>query len=100
MALSNLKLRDALREQSIRDPLTGLYNRRYMEEALKQHLSRVTRRLHPLGMIMIDIDHFKRFNDTHGHAAGDTLLREVGRFCKAKFGPRILAAVTAAKSFS
>ena len=79
MALSNLRLRDALREQSIRDPLTGLYNRRYMEEALKQQLSRATRGLHPLGVIMIDIDHFKRFNDTHGHAAGDALLREVAR---------------------
>jgi diguanylate cyclase (GGDEF)-like protein len=80
MALSNLKLREALREQSIRDPLTGLYNRRYMEEVLKQQLSRVTRQLHPLGIIMIDIDHFKLFNDTHGHAAGDALLRELSRF--------------------
>jgi len=80
MALSNLNLRAALREQSIRDPVTGLYNRRYMEEALKQHLSRVTRRLHPLGIIMIDIDHFKSFNDVHGHAAGDEILRELGKF--------------------
>jgi diguanylate cyclase (GGDEF)-like protein/PAS domain S-box-containing protein len=80
MALSNLKLREALREQSIRDPLTGLYNRRYMDEGLKQQLSRVTRHLHPLGIIMIDIDHFKDFNDSHGHAAGDALLRELGRF--------------------
>ncbi|HXQ38175.1 MAG TPA: diguanylate cyclase, partial [Anaerolineales bacterium] len=80
MALSNLKLREALREQSIRDPLTGLYNRRYMEEVLKQQLSRVTRHLHPLGIIMIDIDHFKIFNDTYGHAAGDALLRELARF--------------------
>jgi diguanylate cyclase (GGDEF)-like protein/PAS domain S-box-containing protein len=80
MALSNLKLREALREQSIRDPLTGLYNRRYMEEALNQQLSRNTRQLHPLGIIMIDIDHFKDFNDTYGHAAGDALLRELGRF--------------------
>ena len=80
MALSNLNLRAALREQSIRDPLTGLYNRRYMEEALKQHLSRVTRNLHPLAIIMIDIDHFKDFNDTHGHATGDLLLIELGHF--------------------
>ncbi len=80
LALSNLKLREALREQSIRDPLTGLYNRRYMEEALKQQLSRVMRQLHPLGIIMIDIDHFKNFNDTYGHAAGDALLRELGQF--------------------
>jgi diguanylate cyclase (GGDEF)-like protein len=79
LALSNLKLREALLEQSIRDPLTELYNRRYMEEALNQQLSRVTRQLHPLGLIMIDIDHFKNFNDTHGHAAGDALLRELGR---------------------
>ena len=80
MALSNIKLREALREQSIRDPLTGLYNRRYMEEALRQQMSRVTRQLHPLGIVMIDIDHFKRFNDTYGHAAGDALLRELGQF--------------------
>jgi len=79
MVLSNLKLREALLEQSIRDPLTQLYNRRYMEEALNQQLSRVTRQLHPLGLIMIDIDHFKNFNDTHGHAAGDALLRELGK---------------------
>ena len=82
MALSNLGLREALREQSIRDPLTGLYNRRYMEEALKQHLSRVTRHLHPLGIIMIDLDHFKYFNDTYGHAVGDELLRTIGQFLK------------------
>jgi len=80
MTLSNLNLRAALREQSIRDTVTGLYNRRYMEEALKQHLSRVTRHLHPLGILMIDIDHFKRFNDVHGHAAGDRILRELGKF--------------------
>jgi diguanylate cyclase (GGDEF)-like protein/PAS domain S-box-containing protein len=79
MALSNLKLREALREQSIRDPLTGLYNRRYMEEALKQQVSRVTRQLHPLGIIMIDIDHFKKFNDAYGHATGDTLLRDLAQ---------------------
>ena len=79
LVLNNAQLREALREQSIRDPLTGLYNRRYMEEMLSQQISRVTRQLHPLGVIMIDIDHFKRFNDTHGHAVGDVLLREVGR---------------------
>ncbi len=72
-------MREALREQSIRDPLTGLYNRRYMQEVLKQQLSRVTRQLHPLGIIMIDIDHFKRFNDTYGHASGDALLRKLGQ---------------------
>ena len=82
LVLNNAQLREALREQSIRDPLTGLFNRRYMEEALKQQLSRVTRNLHPLGVIMLDIDHFKQVNDTHGHAMGDTLLRELGQLLK------------------
>ena len=80
LAVANLKLRETLRVEAIRDPLTGLFNRRYMEEALKQHLSRVTRHLHPLGIIMIDIDHFKSFNDVHGHTAGDQILRELGKF--------------------
>lgn len=80
LVLANVQLREALHEQSVHDPLTGLHNRRYMEEAFKQHISRVTRNLHTLGIIMIDIDHFKSFNDTHGHPAGDALLREVGKF--------------------
>jgi diguanylate cyclase (GGDEF)-like protein/PAS domain S-box-containing protein len=80
LVLNNAQLREALREQSIRDPLTGLHNRRYLEEALKQLLSRVTRRLHPLSMIMLDIDHFKHFNDTYGHAVGDGVLRELAHF--------------------
>jgi diguanylate cyclase (GGDEF)-like protein/PAS domain S-box-containing protein len=80
MALSNLRLREALREQSIRDPLTGLFNRRYMEETLKREVSRVTRELRPLGMLMIDIDHFKHFNDNYGHTAGDALLQSLGQF--------------------
>jgi diguanylate cyclase (GGDEF)-like protein len=82
LVLNNAQLREALREQSIHDPLTGLFNRRYMEESLKQQLSRVKRESHPLGVIMLDIDHFKRFNDTYGHATGDVLLREVGKFLK------------------
>jgi diguanylate cyclase (GGDEF)-like protein/PAS domain S-box-containing protein len=84
MALSNIKLREVLREQSIRDPMTGLYNRRYMEEALKQQLSRVNRLMHLLAIIMIDIDYFKRFNDTYGHAVGDRLLCELSNFLQHK----------------
>jgi diguanylate cyclase (GGDEF)-like protein/PAS domain S-box-containing protein len=80
LVLNNVQLREALHQQSIHDPLTGLFNRRYMEEAFKQHLSRVTRQLNTLGIIMLDIDHFKRFNDTHGHPAGDALLYEMGKF--------------------
>ncbi len=78
LALSNLRLQESLRDQAIRDPLTGLFNRRYMEESLERELRRAQRRRMALGVIMIDIDHFKRFNDTFGHAAGDTLLRAIG----------------------
>ncbi len=80
LALSNLKLQETLRRQAIRDPLTGLFNRRYMEESLEREISRAARRDMPLGIVMLDIDHFKRFNDTFGHAAGDALLRELGTF--------------------
>jgi len=78
LALSNLRLQESLRDQAIRDPLTGLFNRRYMQESLDRELRRAQRRRMPLGVIMLDIDHFKRFNDTFGHAAGDKLLREIG----------------------
>ncbi|MFQ4138206.1 diguanylate cyclase [Nodosilinea sp. PGN35] len=77
MAIANLKLQATLRHQSIRDPLTGLYNRRYLEEALSQELLRAQRKHHGIGVIMIDIDHFKRFNDTFGHDAGDVVLQQV-----------------------
>lgn len=80
LALANLQLRDTLRQQSIRDPLTGMFNRRYMEESLERELRRSARRGYPVGIIMLDIDHFKNFNDTFGHAAGDLLLRTVGDF--------------------
>jgi diguanylate cyclase (GGDEF)-like protein/PAS domain S-box-containing protein len=78
MALSNLKLHETLRSQSIRDPLTGLFNRRFMEESLALELRRAVRNQRPLGVIMLDLDRFKYFNDTYGHEAGDTLLRELG----------------------
>jgi diguanylate cyclase (GGDEF)-like protein/PAS domain S-box-containing protein len=84
LIIINTQLRETLKQQSIRDPLTGLFNRRYMEETLKREISRVTRHLRPLGVIMIDIDHFKRYNDTFGHATGDSLLRDVGRFLQGR----------------
>ena len=80
LALSNLKLKETLRQQSIRDALTGLYNRRYMEETLERELSRAAREQKPVGVMMFDIDHFKRFNDLEGHDAGDALLRELGAY--------------------
>jgi len=78
LALGNLKLREALRVQAIRDPLTGLFNRRYMEESLERELRRAIRNQHPLGVIMLDLDHFKQLNDRSGHEAGDAILRELG----------------------
>ncbi len=78
LALSNLRLREALRIQAIRDPLTGLYNRRFLEESLERELSRARRKEKPMAVFMIDIDHFKLFNDNHGHEAGDYVLKQLG----------------------
>ncbi len=80
MTLVNLGLREKLRQQSIRDPLTSLFNRRFMEETLDKEISRATRSGQPLGIIMMDIDYLKRFNDTYGHDAGDMMLRALGNF--------------------
>jgi diguanylate cyclase (GGDEF)-like protein/PAS domain S-box-containing protein len=79
LAIANLKLRETLRSQSIRDPLTGLFNRRYMEESLQREMRRAARGRHPVAIIMLDLDFFKGFNDTYGHEAGDALLRIVGQ---------------------
>jgi diguanylate cyclase (GGDEF)-like protein/PAS domain S-box-containing protein len=78
LALANLRLEETLRSQSIRDPLTGLFNRRYMEESLEREVRRAVRNRASVGIIMLDIDHFKAINDTYGHDAGDALLRAVG----------------------
>lgn len=82
LALGNILHHQTLQNYAIYDSLTGLFNRRYMEETLKREVSRVARNKEPLGLIMIDIDHFKNFNDTYGHAAGDMLLRGIGDFFK------------------
>lgn len=77
LAVSNIALREKLRTQALRDPLTGLYNRRYMEDALERYASLAERSGAPVSAIMIDLDHFKKLNDEHGHAMGDAVLREV-----------------------
>lgn len=82
LALANLTLRETLQKQSIRDPLTGLFNRRYLEESLLREIHRAERKQQSVGIIMLDVDHFKRFNDTFGHEAGDTVLRELGLFLR------------------
>lgn len=83
MALANLALQDRLRQQSIRDPLSGLYNRRYLEESAQRELTRCSRRGLPLSLLMFDIDHFKSFNDVHGHAGGDAVLAQFGKLLQA-----------------
>jgi diguanylate cyclase (GGDEF)-like protein len=87
LALANLQLRERLRSQSIRDQLTGLYNRRYLEETIAREVARANRTGQSLGVIMFDVDHFKRLNDTFGHDAGDTVLREIGKFVEKSFRP-------------
>ena len=83
LAMNNLQLRESLRVQSIRDSLTGLYNRRYLEENLQREILRCDRRGLPLSVLMLDVDHFKRFNDQHGHAAGDALLASIAQTLQA-----------------
>lgn len=82
-ALAGISLRETLRQQSIRDPLTGLFNRRYLEETLVRELHRAQRNGSQLSVIMLDIDHFKTFNDQYGHQAGDLLLKEFGNNLRA-----------------
>jgi len=84
LSFANLKLREKLRYQSIRDPLTGLFNRRYLDESLERELPNAIRKNRSLGLIMLDVDRFKKFNDMFGHDAGDTVLRELGDYL-AKF---------------
>jgi diguanylate cyclase (GGDEF)-like protein/PAS domain S-box-containing protein len=76
LCFANFHLRDILYSQSIKDPLTELFNRRYMLEILDKELQRMTRRKRPLAIIMLDLDDFKEFNDRYGHEAGDLLLRQ------------------------
>lgn len=77
LALSNIALREKLRTQALRDPLTGLYNRRYMEDTLERYSNLADRNRSPLSVVMLDLDRFKQLNDEHGHALGDAVLCEV-----------------------
>ncbi len=82
-AVTNARLHVSLRQEAIHDSLTGVFNRRYMEESLRRDLSRSRRIQQPLSIIMLDIDHFKLFNDTFGHHVGDRVLQEIGStLCK------------------
>jgi diguanylate cyclase (GGDEF)-like protein len=78
LAMANLELREQLRRQAVRDPLTDLYNRRYLEDMLARETARSARDNAPLAVALLDIDHFKVINDSHGHQAGDIVLRALG----------------------
>lgn len=80
LTLANIRLRDTLRDQSIRDALTGLFNRRFLDESIDRELERARRRGQRLTVAILDLDHFKLFNDTYGHHGGDVVLRNLGRF--------------------
>ena len=80
LALANIRLRETLHHQVVHDVLTGLFNRRYLEETLEREIYRSRRKGASLGLIMLDLDNFKHFNDTYGHEAGDHLLQTLGKF--------------------
>ena len=82
LSLANLRLQENLRDHSLRDPLTGLFNRRYLEESATREIHRAIRNNNSMGIIVIDIDYFKKFNDTYGHAAGDFVLVEVSQYLR------------------
>ncbi|WP_258956665.1 sensor domain-containing diguanylate cyclase [Legionella sainthelensi] len=79
LAFANVRLRENLRYQSMRDPLTGLYNRRYLEDFLLKQIHQSERTKSPISLLMLDLDHFKKINDTYGHDAGDVALKELGK---------------------
>jgi diguanylate cyclase (GGDEF)-like protein len=82
LALANLRLRESLKHQAIHDPLTGLYNRRYLHEVIDQEISRAERHKQNMGVLMLDLDKFKKFNDEYGHETGDFVLSEFGRLLR------------------
>jgi diguanylate cyclase (GGDEF)-like protein len=83
MAVATLNLRTSLENQSIRDSLTGLFNRRFMQISLERELASAARRNHMVSVFMLDLDHFKAFNDTHGHVAGDMVLKAIADIFRA-----------------
>jgi diguanylate cyclase (GGDEF)-like protein len=91
MAVATLNLQSKLENQSVRDGLTGLFNRHFMQISLDRELSRAARRNQSLAVLMLDVDHFKRFNDTYGHAAGDEALKGVADVLKSSIRPEDIA---------
>jgi diguanylate cyclase (GGDEF)-like protein/PAS domain S-box-containing protein len=85
LSLASLQFRDTLREQSIRDPLTRLFNRRFLEESLERELQLASRKKHAISVLFLDVDHFKKFNDTFGHDAGDKVLQSLADLLRTFF---------------
>jgi diguanylate cyclase (GGDEF)-like protein len=77
LSLTNIELRERLENMALRDGLTGLYNRRFLDEMLEHELAKLRRSGRPAGLMLVDVDHFKRFNDSYGHQVGDEALRKV-----------------------
>src|SRR6266511_331318 len=98
LSLANLRLRETLRQRSIRDPVTGLFNRRYLEETLEREIHRAARGQQPVGIIMLDLDHFKRFNDNFGHDGATRCCANWAFFSGRTSARKISPAATAARS--
>lgn len=86
LALGSLQQQETLRTRAVRDALTGLFNRRYLEECLRRELACAARNETQVGVIVVDVDHFKRFNDTYGHGGGDALLQQLARLMQSVAG--------------
>ena len=86
-ALSSIRLQEAVREQAVRDMLTGLYNRRYMEQALDKEIRQAARNKVTVGVVTLDLDCFGKFNDRHGYKSGDLVMRSLADFLKSNSHP-------------
>ncbi len=100
LAKKLMEANEKLRQLALKDGLTGLYNHRYFQEALDRELSRAKRYGHPLSLIMIDIDHFKRFNDTYGHQQGDTVLKRISQIISSSLRDSDIAARYGGEEFA
>lgn len=85
LAMASLRLKEELQSLSVRDPLTGLFNRRVLEESLQREIKRASRKGHHVALVFMDLDHFKKFNDTFGHAAGDEVLTRMAHLFQSYF---------------